>query len=261
MEWLPGGNTVLASFLLVRKVDPNVPFPIETASDQANSRAKGKSTKSKKSDKKKKGDDKAKEEPKEQENANQPASSNPDPSSTAPESKPTATETEKPAEAQSDKPTAAPDNNNNNLDSKPTQANPESNTILKEYYQPVTFRITSANPKVLEPLARVVKPADEVRKYMNEIMDRAERAPDGFLALRLPREGVETEKENEESKKGGANGTPVPVSGARKSSRGKNVVVEQEDVVDTENEGIGAVEEEEEELKDYYGPPTGLSLW
>lgn len=96
---------------------------------------------------------------------------------------------------------------------------------------------------------------------MNEIMDRAERAPDGFLALRLPREGVETEKENEESKKGGANGTPVPVSGARKSSRGKNVVVEQEDVVDTENEGIGAVEEEEEELKDYYGPPTGLSLW
>lgn len=55
---------MLASFLVVREVDPNTPFPLETATEMANSRAKGKSTKSKKSDKKKKGDDKGKEEPK-----------------------------------------------------------------------------------------------------------------------------------------------------------------------------------------------------
>lgn len=93
---------------------------------------------------------------------------------------------------------------------------------------------------------------------MNEIMDRAERAPDGFLAVRLPREG--SQHEIVHVHEGGSAGTPV-VSGAgsRKSSRGKNVVVEQENVVDTENEGVE--EKEEEELRDYYGAPTGLSLW
>jgi len=232
---------VLASFLVVREVDPNTPFPLETATEMANSRAKGKSTKSKKSDKKKKGDDKGKEEPK----------SNPDPSSAAPDSKPT-TESDKPAESQDrkDQPNTI---DPNNPDSTPKPEN-KKEPILKEYYQPVTFRITSPNPKVLEPLARVVKPADEVRKYMNEIMDRAERAPDGYLAVRLPREGSQHETVNAHE---GEKGTAV-VSGARKSSRGKNVVIEQEDVVDTENEGVE--EEEEEELKDYYGPPSGLSL-
>lgn len=231
---------MLASFLVVRKVDPNTPFPLETATEIANSRAKGKSTKSKKSDKKKKGD-KGKEEPK----------PNLDPSSTAPDSEP-ATE-DKPTEAQDrkDQPTTT---DSNNLDPTPKPED-KKEPILKEYYQPVTFRITSPNPKVLEPLARVVKPADEVRKYMNEIMDRAERAPDGFLAIRLPREESQYETVHAHE---GEKGTPV-VSGSRKSSRGKNVVVEQEDAVDTENEGVE--EEEEEELKDYYGPPTGLSLW
>lgn len=245
LDWMPGGNTVLASFLVVRKVDPNTPFPLETATEIANSRAKGKSTKSKKSDKKKK-DDKGKEEPK----------LNPDPS-TATDTKPT-TESDKPTESQ-DKPTTTdPNTNTNNPDSIPKEDKKEP--TQKEYYQPVTFRITSPNPKVLEPLARVVKPADEVRKYMNEIMDRAERAPDGFLAVRLPREGSQHETvhvhEGEEGRKGSA-GTAVVSGGPRKSSRGKNVVIGQEDVVDTENEGV----EEEEELRDYYGAPTGLSLW
>lgn len=231
---------MLASFLIVRKVDPNTPFPLETATEIANSRAKGKSTKSKKSDKKKKGDDKTKEEPK----------PNPDPSSTAPDAKST-TEANKPTEAQDRDTTTDP--NTNNPDSIPREDKKEP--IQKEYYQPVTFRITSPNPKVLEPLARVVKPADEVRKYMNEIMDRAERAPDGFLAMRLPREG--SQHETVHVHEGGSAGTPVVSgAGARKSSRGKNVVVEPEDVVDTENEGG-----EEEELKEYYGAPTGLSLW
>lgn len=97
---------------------------------------------------------------------------------------------------------------------------------------------------------------------MNEIMDRAERAPDGFLAVRLPREGSQHETvhvhEVEDGRKSSA-GTAVVSGGSRKSSRGKNVMIEQEDVVDTENEGVE--EEEEEELKDYYGAPTGLSLW
>lgn len=75
---------------------------------------------------------------------------------------------------------------------------------LKEYWQPVTFRIHADQAKTLEPLTRVIKPAEEVRKYMNEIMDRAERAPDGFPAFRLPREEAREVFESE--------GTPVSVS-------------------------------------------------
>lgn len=43
---------------------------------------------------------------------------------------------------------------------------------------------------VLQCLFRWVKPQEEVRKYMEEIMDRAEPAEEVELAARLPREGV-----------------------------------------------------------------------
>ena len=266
LEWLPGGKTVLASFLLVRKVDPNAPFPIETASDLANSRAKSKSSKSKK----KKTADEKKEDEKAKEKNNQPAPSpsNPDPSSNAaPETKPAAPteEGEKPSNAQDDKKDQPDTKADPAKDDPEDTKNKEPN--LKEYYQPITFHIQAPNPKVLEPLARVVKSPDEVRKYMNEIMDRAERAPDGFLAYRLPREEFQQDdkRENEDHGKKSGTGTPVPAlntTGTRnRSSRGSKAVVEQEDVVDTDVEtGVEDVEEEEE-LKDFYGPPTGIGFW
>ncbi len=66
------------------------------------------------------------------------------------------------------------------------------------YYQPVTIRLTCPNPKVLEPLARVVAPPDEARRYMDDYFDRLNPAEAVYLATRLPRimdvEDVETQE-------------------------------------------------------------------
>ncbi|RHZ72930.1 hypothetical protein CDV55_106278 [Aspergillus turcosus] len=263
LEWLPGGNTVLASFLLIRKVDPNTPFPIEDASVTTTSRAKGKSTsKSKKADKNKdkaaeggegKDKDKPDEAAKKKDNAQ--SSSNQDSATTATDSKPNATDSAKASDdkgnqkAQAETP-RKPDSN------KSKESKEDANkSNLKEFYQPVTIRIYSTNPKFLEPLGRVVKPPDEVRKYMNEIMDRAERAPEGFLALRLPRE-KQDEHEPEDTRK---SGTPAPAanSGARSRFLKSNAADEESEIENIN--GPLEEEDEEEELKDFYGPPTGLT--
>ncbi|KAL5341286.1 hypothetical protein BJX70DRAFT_359341 [Aspergillus crustosus] len=236
LEWLAGGTTVLASFLLVRKVDPSIPFPIEPPPEAVPSRAKGKSApKSKKADKSKDKSGEEKDKSKDGEGDN---SVKTDPSATDPkQSLQTGRGDQKISQA-TDSSKATPDKSASNL---------------KEYYQPITFRIHSTNAKVLEPLARVVKPQDEVRKYMNEIMDRAERAPDGFLAYQLPREQPVEDHELENDKKAG---TPIPgslVNGRSKLSRGR-IVGEDSDSENADR----LLEEEEEELKDFYGAPTGL---
>ncbi|KAL0262596.1 hypothetical protein SLS55_001564 [Diplodia seriata] len=65
----------------------------------------------------------------------------------------------------------------------------------KEYYQPITVRFRATSPAdthstgVLQCLFRWVRPQEEVRKFMEEVMDRAEPAEDVELAARLPREG------------------------------------------------------------------------
>ncbi|KAI1632394.1 hypothetical protein F4809DRAFT_628068 [Biscogniauxia mediterranea] len=56
-----------------------------------------------------------------------------------------------------------------------------------DYYQPVTIRLYSHSGKHLENLARVVAPQDEVRRYMDDIMDNMTRAEYVLLAMRLPR--------------------------------------------------------------------------
>ena len=215
LEWLPAENTVIASFLVVRKVDPNTPFPLETATEAA-AKSKSKS----KGVSKGKGEKKAKTEKGEQTSEtpapNQPAG----PTDTPQKQEPTDPATP--------------------LPSTPSEAN------LKEYWQPVTFRIHAPNAKILEPLARVVKPADEVRKYMNEIMDRAERSPDGYLAMRLPRE--ETHEPSE------AEGTPAS-TGAGTRSRLSRVQHAEDSEVETSGFEF---EEDEEDLKDFYDAPSGL---
>ena len=66
----------------------------------------------------------------------------------------------------------------------------------KSYYQPVTLRLSSHHPRLLEPLARVVASPDEVKKYMDSIFDKMNRADEVYLPMRLPRakeeSGVET---------------------------------------------------------------------
>lgn len=55
------------------------------------------------------------------------------------------------------------------------------------YYQPVTMRLTSSHTRILEPLARVVAPLDEVQRYMDSVFDKMSPAEKVFLATRLPR--------------------------------------------------------------------------
>ncbi|KAI0409804.1 hypothetical protein F4802DRAFT_2328 [Xylaria palmicola] len=60
-----------------------------------------------------------------------------------------------------------------------------------DYYQPVTLRLHANAPKVLETLARVVAPQDEVQRYMDDVMEHMTRAEYVLLAMRLPRAGKE----------------------------------------------------------------------
>lgn len=56
-----------------------------------------------------------------------------------------------------------------------------------DYYQPVTIRIWTHNKHHLEHLFKVVAPVDEVRRYMDDVMDNMKRAEYILLAMRLPR--------------------------------------------------------------------------
>ncbi|KAJ5228500.1 hypothetical protein N7489_009208 [Penicillium chrysogenum] len=222
LEWLPAENTVIASFLVVRKVAPNTPFPLETATE-ANSKGKGKGA-----SKTKKGEPKVKTD-----KGKLPADS---PAPSQPATPTTATPQKQEPTDQTDPVTPGP------------PGTPASDANLKEYWQPVTFRIHAANAKILEPLARVVKPADEVRKYMNDIMDRAERAPDGYLAMRLPRDAASESFEKD--------GTPASSSNVGTRSRLSRVQLAGEES-EAENSGF-EFEEDEEDLKDFYDAPNGL---
>lgn len=229
LEWLPNEDTILASFLITRKVDPDAPFPIETAPDPATSRGKGKGTsKSKKGDKKgkaEKGND---------------GPGTPAPNQAGPSVSTDATPKIEPSESTPAQP-GVPG----------ATSEPVKEVKLKEYWQPVTFRIHATDTRILDPLTRVVKPADEVRKYMNDIMDRAERAPDGHLAFRLPHEDA---REAFEAESTPASNNAASASRSR-PSRGSTVKMPDEE---SEIENVLDLEEEEEELMDFYGAPMGL---
>ena len=83
-----------------------------------------------------------------------------------------------------------------------------------DYYQPLTIRLYAHTGRHLEHLARVVAPADEVRRYMDDVMRRMTRAEYVLLAMRLPRgdppadagaasTGGGEEKEREKERGGG----------------------------------------------------------
>lgn len=63
-----------------------------------------------------------------------------------------------------------------------------------DYYQPVTVRLQTASGRHLENLARVVAPQDEVRRYMDDVMDNMTRAEYVLLAMRLPRADFDPEE-------------------------------------------------------------------
>jgi hypothetical protein len=76
-----------------------------------------------------------------------------------------------------------------------------------DYYQPITIRLYPHQPRQLDALQKIVAPPDEVRRYMDDIMDNVTRAEYVLLAMRLPRDSSETNhqpKEEESEIKNGA---------------------------------------------------------
>ena len=57
-----------------------------------------------------------------------------------------------------------------------------------EYYQPVTMRLRTSQPRIFETIARAARPLGEVQAKMTEIMQTKSRVKDEWLVLRLPRE-------------------------------------------------------------------------
>ena len=66
------------------------------------------------------------------------------------------------------------------------------------YYQPVTMRLSTPQSRTLEPLAKVVAPAEEVRRYMDSVFDKMSPTESRFLATRLPRAREEVLQATEE---------------------------------------------------------------
>ncbi|CCF38540.1 hypothetical protein CH063_09599 [Colletotrichum higginsianum] len=84
-----------------------------------------------------------------------------------------------------------------------------------DYYQPVTIRIYAHSGRHLEYLQRVVAPPDEVRRYMDDVMDNMTRAEYVLLAMRLPRGEREPDSEQHDKETVGAgNQTSRPESSA-----------------------------------------------
>lgn len=80
-----------------------------------------------------------------------------------------------------------------------------------DYYQPVTIRMSSTQPRTLEYFLRVVAPVEEVKRYMEDVMDNMTRAEYVLLAMRLPKpereakeDGHGSEKENKADESGNA---------------------------------------------------------
>lgn len=67
----------------------------------------------------------------------------------------------------------------------------------KQYWQPVTMMVEVAytREEILSCIRRWVKPLEEVRKHMEETMKTCTRAPETFLAMRLPVKGAVPEIE------------------------------------------------------------------
>ena len=64
-----------------------------------------------------------------------------------------------------------------------------------DYYQPITIRLYAHQGRQLEALQKVVAPQEEVRRYMDDIMDNMTRAEYVLLAMRLPKDAEPEQEE------------------------------------------------------------------
>ncbi|KAM7221258.1 hypothetical protein V8F06_003433 [Rhypophila decipiens] len=76
-----------------------------------------------------------------------------------------------------------------------------------DYYEPLTIRLFTSAGRHLEQLARVVAPEEEVRRYMDDVMERMTRGEYLVPAMRLPRPEKDGETNSDGS--GLANGGPA----------------------------------------------------
>ncbi|OJD19933.1 hypothetical protein AJ78_00127 [Emergomyces pasteurianus Ep9510] len=249
LDYFPGGTTVIASFLAIKKVDPSAPPP--DSSRHGGGKAKPKKSKLASAT--------GTPAPADTSNANNTPA--PEPGTANADTQP----------AGSDKPTSSTaEATAAEASQAATEAKAPPKPKIKEYYQPVTMRLHANNPRTLEPLARVVNPPAEVRQYMNDIMDRMERADIEYLALRLPREGaVQNGPEDEAVQSSGEQ--LQQARGARSKSKGRaekgvdsgtenGVIVKQEGGSELPLDGRVNVEDVqlEEELKEFYDMPSGI---
>ncbi|OMP86813.1 hypothetical protein BK809_0000488 [Diplodia seriata] len=115
----------------------------------------------------------------------------------------------------------------------------------KEYYQPITVRFRATSPAdshstgVLQCLFRWVRPQDEVRKFMEEVMDRAEPAEDVELAARLPREGFVQEGTSMLMGVEGSNGVAREEKGGGGGGKGKDAVAAVKESVERVGTPVG----------------------
>jgi len=109
-----------------------------------------------------------------------------------------------------------------------------------EYWQPVTLMVEVAygHEGILKDVTRWVKPAEETREEMEKIMARCTRAPDAFLAVRLPHRSTMSAAESEpalaESEQTSKAGTLVPVAetkpAAKKAAPRKSILAKESSV-------------------------------
>lgn len=60
-----------------------------------------------------------------------------------------------------------------------------------EYFQPVTMQVKATQHRTIETIARSAKALPDVLKYMQEVMEKKNRAPKEFLIHRLPKEKMD----------------------------------------------------------------------
>lgn len=82
---------------------------------------------------------------------------------------------------------------------KGSSADAKSYDPQLDYYQPVTVRIYANQPRILDSLAKVVAHPEEVRRYMDDIMDNMTRAEYVLLAMQLPRDSDRSRGDGERS--------------------------------------------------------------
>ncbi|KAK3347543.1 hypothetical protein B0H65DRAFT_587503 [Neurospora tetraspora] len=130
-----------------------------------------------------------------------------------------------------------------------------------DYYQPITIRLFTAAPSgkhLLDNLARVVAPEEEVKRYMDDIMDNMQRSEYVLLAMRLPRP-TETPENGE-----GESGDKAPDGAQTGPAKGQNAK-EKEKEKDKEVVMIDAPSRAEEaaaaEPKAPKAARTGGVLW